>query len=146
MTPVPSTITVLVVSCQGRTLAIPRDVVSTIAVVVASPPLPLAQPWVGGVAALPEGPGLLVEPFGMTEGAAATRSLTAVGLRLPVAAAIALVVDGTATLGEATLLPPGPRASVACPAGWLRPARLADGRDLVVLMPEAITSTLREAA
>lgn len=136
----------LVVPVQGRLVAIPQAAVAGIATVSSTPPLPLAQPWVGGVVQFPQGPCLLIELFGSEAPTLVQRSVTAIAVALPGSVVLALCADGAGQLEQVSLLPPAGRASVACPASWLRPGRTANGRDVLVLQIEALAHSLREAA
>lgn len=139
-------VSVLIVLRHGRLLALPQHLVAGLATVDVSPPLPLAQPWVGGLAQFPEGPRLLIEPFGVMPTTDSRRMVAAVGLDLPGACPLALPVDGPGTLGFAQVQVGGDRLSVACPATWLRPVTLADGRSAVGLMDDGLADTFVRAA
>ena len=143
---VPTSFPALVVTVQGRWMAIPQDLVAGLATVEASPPLPLAQPWVAGLAHFADGPRLLLEPFGAVPVAIARRTLTAVAIDLPGACPLAVVVDGPGTLATVALQPAAGRISIACPATWLRPAQRADGSAVLALMAEGLADTFARAA
>jgi hypothetical protein len=138
---------VLLVQIQGRSVAVPQAAVAAIATLEATPPLPLAQPWVGGLVAFPQGPHLLVELFGSEAPTTVRRLVTAIALALPGSVPLALCADGAGILDQVTpLAVVGGRASVACPASWLRPGRRANGQEVLILQLAALADSLREAA
>ena len=94
----------------------------------------------------PQGPHLLIEIFGSEAPTLVRRTVTAIALALAGRTPLALCADGAGALGQVSLLPRAGRASVACPASWLRPGRGADGREVLVLQVEALGDSLREAA
>ena len=146
---VPSSVTsvhALMVSCQGHAIAVPQAVVAGIAVVTATPAIPLAQPWVGGLAHIAGGAHLLVQPFGSEPVVEAQREVTAIALQVATPCPLALVVDATGALEAITMLPMSGRASMACPAAWLRPGRRGDGQEILVLQPQALADSLGAAS
>lgn len=131
---------VVVARCAGRLLAVDQEVVSTVASLTCSPPPPGSAPWVDGLADHEGRLALVMAPFGTQAGDEARRPVLALLLTGAEQPAIAMRIDGNAGFGDAAPRPATERLSAACPASWLRPCRLDDGRDAVLIDTQAVRS------
>ena len=132
---------VVVASSAGRLVAVDRQTVASVATIPCSPALPGSAPWVDGVGDHDGRMALVVAPFGHADEAGGDPAIRQVSVLIltgstPLVAAIR--VDGPASLADATPGTGGERVSAACPAAWLRPCRLGDGREAVLVSPDAI--------
>jgi len=136
---------VVVARCAGRLLAVDQEAVSTLAHLWTSPPPPGASPWVDGLAEHEGRTALVVAPFGAQPDGETRHQAQVLLLTGPALPAIAMRIDGTAGFGAAVARPSTERLSAACPAAWLRPCRLDDGRDAVLVDAPAIRSAWIDA-
>ena len=136
---------VVIAPGAGRILAVDQSKVSAIADISCSPPLPGAAPWVDGIGDHGGRPVLIVAPFGAGPHTQPVRRAAILVLTDEPAPAVSddalligIRIDGSARLVECVPRSTGERLSSACPAAWLRPCRLADATDAVLVDVAAI--------
>jgi hypothetical protein len=143
--PIGSARKVIVAPASGRWIAIDQDAVAVVATLQCTPPLPGAAPWVEGLGDHGGQVAMVITPFGSTGTSTAKHQVSAFVLSGTHNPVIAIRIDGAAQFDEATPIVLGERASLACPAAWLSPCRLAKGHDGVLLDTHAIRSGLEAA-